>query len=603
MAPTPKPPKTPVKKVSKAQSSQDPIQKLPYKKIRQLGKGGFGVVDLMKRTTSPKEKFAVKIQQIGKRTNKIKEEFNIHKELEHESIIKVFELIQFENQYFMVMEYANKGVLWDLIPKDDVLEVELAQKLFKQLIAGIKYLHSQGIVHRDIKPDNLLIFKEEILKICDFGSAKKYLNGDQEILFSTGAGSKSFNAPEIFSEDEFRGPPLDIWAAGLVLVCMLVNSQPWERATPGDKGYSAWKRGKLFNEWPWTEVDPMAMSLISWILMEDLNRRYTIEQIEQSDWLQMAPAIPTTEIPTLKNLPGLAYLPYHHIRELRSGTYGHVHLMKSTHNPENLMALKIIPRRRGVQNVQDEYYINRKLMSNEFIIKVFGMSNHSGNCYLTLEYADGGDLLEVMPRRKPVSPELGHHFFKQLLAGIKYMHSQGVVHRDLKPDNLLVFKERATLKIADFGNARHFRYNGNEVWFAEKKYGTRMYMAPEAYTAIRYRGPPTDVFACGLVLVVVLTRINLWERAEIKDPSYAKWVAGGSPDGENWNNLDPRVVDLIRLMLLESPYFRHTIDNIENSEWMQMERDQKKLWSQIEEMKDNVKEKAKKKEEKNEEVC
>ncbi|CAO4367876.1 unnamed protein product [Caenorhabditis nigoni] len=283
MAHTPKPPKTPVKKVAKA---QEPIQKLPYKKIRQLGKGGFGVVDLMKRITNPKEIFAVKIQQSGKRTNKIKEEFKIHKELEHESIIKVFELIQFENQYFMVMEYANKGVLWDLIPKDDVLEVELAQKLFKQLIAGIKYLHSQGIVHRDIKPDNLLIFREEILKICDFGSAKKYRNGDQEILFSTGAGSKSFNAPEIFSEDEFRGPPLDIWAAGLVLVCMLVNSQPWERATPGDKGYSAWKRGKLFNEWPWTEVDPMAMSLISWILMEDLNRRYTIEQIEQSEWLQ-----------------------------------------------------------------------------------------------------------------------------------------------------------------------------------------------------------------------------------------------------------------------------------------------------------------------------
>ncbi|ULU08793.1 hypothetical protein L3Y34_019778 [Caenorhabditis briggsae] len=316
----------------------------------------------------------------------------------------------------------------------------------------------------------------------------------------------------------------------------------------------------------------------------------------------MTPAIPTTEIPILKNLPGLAYLPYHHIRKLRSGTYGHVHLMKSTHNPENLMALKIIPLRKGVKNVRDEYYINQKLMSNEFIIKVFGMSNQSGNCYLTLEYADGGDLLDIMPGKKPAPPELGHHFFKQLLAGIKYMHSQGVVHRDLKPDNLLVFKERATLKIADFGNARHFRYDGNEVWFAEKKYGTRMYMAPEAYTHIRYRGPPTDVFACGLVLVVVLTRINLWERAEKSDPNYMKWVAGGSPDGENWSSLDPKVVELIRRMLLKCPYFRHTIDDIEKSEWMQMERDQKKLWSQIEEMKDKVREKAKKKEEKTEEV-
>ncbi|CAO4367879.1 unnamed protein product [Caenorhabditis nigoni] len=329
--------------------------------------------------------------------------------------------------------------------------------------------------------------------------------------------------------------------------------------------------------------------------------RYTIDDIEKGErvekeknqkelWAQildMKNNVRVTSSPTetsiLKNLPE-----YHHIRQIGSGYYGNVHLMKSMEHPEKMVALKIISLEKSDKSIEDEYYINRNLMSNEFIIKVFGMSNHSGNCYLTLEYADGGDLFDMTCGQKPMPLELGHHFFKQLLAGVKYMHSQGVVHRDLKPENLLVFMESATLKIADFGYARYFLHEGNEVWFDEKIYGTKKYMAPEAYTELRYRGPPTDVFACGLVLVAILTFNLLWESAEKLDADYHNWLSGNSPDIEHWSSLDPGVVYLIRQMLNDNPDFRYKIDDIEKSDWMHMKRDQKKLWSQILDMKNKV---------------
>ncbi|PIC49580.1 hypothetical protein B9Z55_008137 [Caenorhabditis nigoni] len=330
--------------------------------------------------------------------------------------------------------------------------------------------------------------------------------------------------------------------------------------------------------------------------------RYTIDDIEKGErvekeknqkelWAQILDmknnvrviTSSPTETSILKNLPE-----YQHVRKIGSGYFGNVHLMKSIEHPEKMVALKIISLEKSVTIIENEYCINRKLMSNEFIIKVFGMSNHSGNCYLTLEYADGGDLFDMTCGQKPMPSELGHHFFKQLLAGVKYMHSQGVVHRDLKPENLLVFKESATLKIADFGYAKYFLHEGNEVWFDEKQYGTKKYMAPEAYTELRYRGPPTDVFACGLVLVAILTSNLLWESAEKLDADYHSWLSGNSPDIEHWSSLDPGVVYLIRQMLQDNPDFRYKIDDIEKSDWMHMKRDQKKLWSQILDMKNKV---------------
>lgn len=95
----------------------------------------------------------------------------IHKTLAHENIIKFYNSFQQLDKYYIILEYASGGELFDRIEPDFGMNVKLAHRYFVQLINGVEYLHSKGIVHRDLKPENLLLSDTDQIKIADFGLA------------------------------------------------------------------------------------------------------------------------------------------------------------------------------------------------------------------------------------------------------------------------------------------------------------------------------------------------------------------------------------------------------------------------------------------------
>ena len=163
----------------------------------ELGEGNFAKIKLAIYIPTG-DKYAMKI--LNKETIKQKMKNIAFKENEiitrfnHINIIKVFELIENSENYYIVMELCEKGELFDYIVSKKKLSEEEASMFFYQLINGVSYLHSKGISHRDLKPENLLLTNEKILKIIDFGLSHEF---DENILLKTKCGSPSDAAPEI----------------------------------------------------------------------------------------------------------------------------------------------------------------------------------------------------------------------------------------------------------------------------------------------------------------------------------------------------------------------------------------------------------------------
>ena len=140
---------------------------------RTIGKGTFSKVKLAINTKN-REKVAIKILEKSKITEKedierlIREMF-ILKNLNNENVIKTYEIEETNTSYLIIMEYCEKGELFNYIIKNNKLTEEETSFFLYQIVNGLEYLHSKGIIHRDLKPENLLLTSDYKLKIIDFG--------------------------------------------------------------------------------------------------------------------------------------------------------------------------------------------------------------------------------------------------------------------------------------------------------------------------------------------------------------------------------------------------------------------------------------------------
>ncbi|XP_067133455.1 testis-specific serine/threonine-protein kinase 1-like isoform X2 [Centruroides vittatus] len=127
------------------------------------------------------------------------------------------------------MELADKGDLLDLISKEKYINEEKTCKWFHHLVDAIDYCHNKGIVHRDIKCENLLLDKNDNLKVTDFGFAKESIvNDETENISVTFCGSFAYACPEILQKIPYKAQLSDIWSMGIVLFVMLHGTFPFE---------------------------------------------------------------------------------------------------------------------------------------------------------------------------------------------------------------------------------------------------------------------------------------------------------------------------------------------------------------------------------------
>ena len=254
-----------------------------YKYGRLLGKGAFGKVNLCLHTLTGR---LVAIKSINKekiknerQKKKIKLETTIMETLsKSKNIVKIFETYETKKHICIVMEYICAGDLLTYIKKRSKLTEPVAKFIFKQIILGIKHIHDNSIIHRDIKLDNILLDLDNNIKICDFGVSRK-INKD-DVMFEQ-CGTPAYIAPEILINKGYQGFGVDIWSAGVVLYAMLSGTVPF-------KGNNLKELHNLIISGDYKEIKGISIEaedLLKNILEVDPNKRFKIEEILNHPWL------------------------------------------------------------------------------------------------------------------------------------------------------------------------------------------------------------------------------------------------------------------------------------------------------------------------------
>lgn len=267
---------------STSKISVDKLLRVGYYELEKtIGKGNFAVVKLASNIVT-KTKVAIKI--IDKTClnreylTKTFREISILKSLRHPHITRLYEVMQSETMIYLVTEYASNGEIFDHLAENGPMKELEAARVFTQLVSAVQYCHSMGVVHRDLKAENVLLDKDMNIKLADFGFSNRYEEGNP---LTTWCGSPPYAAPEVFQGLEYDGPKADIWSLGVVLYALVCGALPFNGDTLLElKGRVVTGKFRI----------PYFMSrdcehLLRNMLVVEPDRRYTLKQIIKHRWL------------------------------------------------------------------------------------------------------------------------------------------------------------------------------------------------------------------------------------------------------------------------------------------------------------------------------
>jgi serine/threonine protein kinase len=207
-----------------------------YNLLLKLGQGGMGAVFLARQKTL-RRFCAVKVispqfSQDQAAADRFLREARATASLNHQHLVNVFDCDQYDGQYFIAMEYIEGMSLGQIIRKHGGLPLPLALHWLKQAAMGLDYVHGKSIIHRDIKPDNLIIDTSGLLKVMDLGLAKDHLEIDQGMTM-TGMvlGSPQYMSPEQINDSKTVDRRTDIYSLGISFYQMVVGRVPFQQTT------------------------------------------------------------------------------------------------------------------------------------------------------------------------------------------------------------------------------------------------------------------------------------------------------------------------------------------------------------------------------------
>jgi len=254
-----------------------------------IGTGGFGKVYKVKHKKSH-NLYAIKVISKAKiieqnMCEQIKLEVRIMYAINHEHIIKLCNHFEDDDYFYLVLEYAPKGNLYDRLKKVKTFSENDAAQYLREVVSAVEYLHSLNppIIHRDIKPENILLDGKDSAKLCDFGWSN-FFNSNR--VRKTYCGTPDYLSPEMIRQ-EGHDQRLDIWNLGVLIFEMLTGRPPFKGSNQRELFENILK---LKIEYP-KDFPKLARDLVSKLLKPNPKERISLKEIKEHPWLKARPTL------------------------------------------------------------------------------------------------------------------------------------------------------------------------------------------------------------------------------------------------------------------------------------------------------------------------
>jgi NIMA (never in mitosis gene a)-related kinase len=250
---------------------------------------------------------------------------------------------------------------------------------------------------------------------------------------------------------------------------------------------------------------------------------------------------------------------YEWLKQIGKGTYGKVALMRDRMTTD-LVVVKTIPIKAKDQKGRSAAIKEAKVLAMMQHPNIIGyldsFFDSHGDFNIVLEYADGRDLQKYIESHMDISESQILQIFTQIILGLEYIHSQNILHRDVKTANVFLFRQ-GLVKLGDFGIAREV--SGDDL--AKTLIGTPYFMSPELLKGQSYSFP-SDVWAAGCVLYELMTRRHAFT-GKSREELFANIMSGQSP--EMPTQYSRELVELLRSVLKQDPAQRPSCKDILDS--------------------------------------
>ncbi|KAF2227467.1 kinase-like domain-containing protein [Elsinoe ampelina] len=276
-----------VSKLNQICSKDDPIQR--FRNLNKIGQGASGgVFTAFERGTN--KCVAIKQMNLEQQPKKdlIINEILVMKDSKHKNVVNFIDSYLLRGELWVIMEYMEGGSLTDVVTFNMMSEPQIAA-VCRETLHGLQFLHSKGVIHRDIKSDNILLSLEGNIKLTDFGFCAQI--NESHMKRTTMVGTPYWMAPEVVTRKEY-GRKIDIWSLGIMAIEMIEGEPPYLTESPLRALYLIATNGtpQIKNE---HELSPVFRDFLAFALKVDPEKRASAHDLLKHAFIQTAEPLAT----------------------------------------------------------------------------------------------------------------------------------------------------------------------------------------------------------------------------------------------------------------------------------------------------------------------